>query len=118
VDFRYSVPAVTIQRQEEKMNPANYREEVKRTAERSLYSILFGALGLAGETGEVVEIVKKYYFHGKPLDTNHLVEELGDVRWYLECLCIAANVSMEEVERRNVEKLRKRYPNGFVKGDK
>ncbi len=95
-----------------------YRAEVLRTAgvplpDKDRWAL--GALGLAGESGEVVDLLKKHLFHGKPLDIDKLIMELGDVRWYLEVLAYMAGVSMEEIERRNVEKLRLRYPNGFKK---
>lgn len=88
-----------------------YREEVLRTAGSS--DLAMGALGLAGETGELVDIIKKHLYHGKALDRTDLVKELGDIRWYLEYLMIATGVTMEEVEATNVAKLRKRYPEGF-----
>lgn len=89
----------------------NYREEVLRTAGST--DLAMGALGLAGETGEVVDLLKKHLYHGKPLDRIKLVKELGDVRWYMEYLMAATNVTMEEVEATNVTKLRIRFPEGF-----
>ena len=96
----------------------SYREEVLRTspALRNKDRFLLGALGLAGESGETVDLLKKYFFHGAQLNQLALKNELGDVRWYMEQLCIAAGFTMEEVEQANVEKLRLRYPNGFVEG--
>lgn len=99
-----------------------YREEVLRTArcpgndEANTQMITMAALGLAGETGEVVEFVKKYVYHDRPFDSNKLIEELGDVRWYMELLMACAGITMEEVEARNVAKLRARYPDGFTPG--
>lgn len=89
----------------------SYRDEVLRTA--GDVSLLNGALGLAGETGEVVEIIKKHLCHGQELNQLKLIKELGDVRWYLELLCVAGGTTMEEVEYANVSKLRARYPEGF-----
>lgn len=48
-----------------------------------------GAMGLAGEAGEVADLLKKVLFHDRELDRDKLIQELGDVRWYLECLCYA-----------------------------
>ncbi len=94
-----------------------YREEVKRTANISFdapnTNLTLGALGLAGEAGEVIEIVKKCVFHGKPIDRENLLKELGDVRWYFEHLLITNGFTMEEVEAANVAKLRARFPLGF-----
>jgi len=95
-----------------------YRDSVMRTSPDfemdSLETKLsLGGLGLAGEAGEVVDIIKKIIHHKKSIDRDSLIEELGDVRWYLEYLAASLNVSMDEIEKRNVEKLLKRYPNGF-----
>lgn len=96
-----------------------YRQEVMRTAGVSIENdskkdqLLLGATGLAGEGGEVVDLIKKHVFHGKDLNRESLVKELGDVRWYLEYLMISNDITMQEVEDTNVKKLRARYPDGF-----
>lgn len=92
----------------------NYREEMLRTAKGAGDPCL-GAMGLAGETGEVVDAIKKIVFHGKKYDRDEMLKELGDVRWYLEYLAHCFGFTMEQIEQANVEKLRKRYPAGFVK---
>lgn len=97
----------------------NYRNEVERTAriaEDAHQNYVMGALGLSGEAGELVDEIKKVVFHGKELNRDYLIKEMGDVRWYLEYLSIAFGISMQEVEERNVAKLRERYPAGFVTG--
>jgi NTP pyrophosphatase (non-canonical NTP hydrolase) len=71
------------------------------------------ALGLAGEAGEFVELVKKYRFHGAPLDREKAAKELGDVLWYVAAACTALGVSMDEVAAGNLRKLEARYPGGF-----
>lgn len=71
------------------------------------------ALGLAGETGEVVDYLKKTLFHGHPMDEMKLADELGDVLWYLSALATRYGFSLEFVARRNIAKLAKRYPEGF-----
>lgn len=75
--------------------------------------LLNGALGLTGEAGEVADQIKKTIFHGHKMDYDGLVKELGDVCWYLALLCHAIDVPLEEVMTRNIEKLKKRYPEGF-----
>lgn len=70
-------------------------------------------MGLAGESGECVDIVKKYRFQGHRLDYDHMAKELGDVAWYLAVTAQAIGYDLETVLRLNVEKLRKRYPDGF-----
>lgn len=71
------------------------------------------ALGLAGETGEVVDDVKKKYFHGRNIDVQHTLEELGDVMWYVANIANQMGASLEEILDANVEKLRKRYPDMY-----
>jgi NTP pyrophosphatase (non-canonical NTP hydrolase) len=93
----------------------SYTDEVKRTAGISDMEFAKGAMGLAGEAGEVVDELKKHLYHGKTLNRESLIKELGDVRWYLEYLALMLNVSMEEIETQNVLKLRARYPHGFEK---
>ena len=72
-------------------------------------------VGLAAESGEFLEIVKKMVFQGKPWTSDnreHLIIELGDVMWYVMQACAALNVTLDEVIEGNVEKLKKRYPGG------
>lgn len=72
-------------------------------------------LGLTGEAGEVADIIKKSVFHGHLLDKEELEKELGDVLWYISALALTMNVTLEEVANKNIDKLRKRYPEGFDK---
>ena len=72
-------------------------------------------VGLAAESGEFLEIVKKMVFQGKPWNNDnreHLIIELGDVMWYVAQACMALDVSFDEVVERNVKKLESRYPGG------
>ena len=71
------------------------------------------ALGLNGEAGEVADIVKKVLHHGHELDSEKLIKELGDVLWYVAEAADAIGVELSEVARRNIKKLRARYPDGF-----
>jgi NTP pyrophosphatase (non-canonical NTP hydrolase) len=71
------------------------------------------ALGLCGEAGEVAEQVKKHFFHGHELDKRHMIEELGDVAWYLAVLCDAIGSDLDTVMEENLKKLEQRYPEGF-----
>lgn len=88
-----------------------YQRLTRRTAGDATLPIL--ALGVAGEAGEVADIVKKAFGHGQPLDFDHLAEELGDVLFYVAALADAAGASLSDVANFNVEKLRRRYPDGF-----
>ena len=72
-------------------------------------------VGLAAESGEFLEIVKKMVFQGKPWTNDnreHLIIELGDVMWYVAQACMALEVSFDEVIEGNIKKLEKRYPGG------
>ena len=75
------------------------------------------AMGLAGEAGEVVDYLKKVLYHGKPLNREKLKDELGDVLWYLSEVYSTFSIRLEDVAVGNIEKLRKRYPNGFTAAD-
>ncbi len=75
--------------------------------------LLNGVMGLCGESGEAIDIVKKWLMHGHELDREHLVKELGDIAWYLAETATALDVELEDVMQRNIEKLKKRYPDGF-----
>lgn len=95
-----------------------YREMVIRNSPRINTDpietkLSLGGLGIAGEAGEVADLIKKNLHHGKPLDRDKLLKELGDVRWYMEYLMLAVGTTMEEVENLNIEKCLARYPNGF-----
>ena len=79
------------------------------------------SVGLAAESGEFLEIVKKMVFQGKPWTSDnreHLIIELGDVMWYVAQACMALNISFDDVVRGNVKKLEKRYPGGSFSIDK
>ena len=85
------------------LNPALDKKDV----------LINGVMGLCGESGEAIDIVKKHLAHGHELDRESLINELGDVAWYLAETATALDVSLEEVLTRNIEKLKKRYPEGF-----
>ena len=76
-------------------------------------SLINGVMGLCGEAGEAIDVVKKHLAQGHELDRDKLIKELGDVAWYLAETATALDVSLEEVLERNLEKLRARYPEGF-----
>ena len=93
-----------------------YQVEAMRTASgmnQDYPMLLNGVMGLAGESGECVDLMKKHLFQGHELDKEHLAKELGDVAWYLAVSAHCLGYKLEDVLRMNVTKLRKRYPNGF-----
>lgn len=75
--------------------------------------LINGALGLTGEAGEVSDMIKKYIFHRHDLDKTEIVKELGDVCWYVALISHAIGVPLEEILETNIEKLKRRYPDGF-----
>lgn len=70
-------------------------------------------MGLSGESGEAIDILKKHMFQGHDMDTKDLALELGDVAWYLAMAANALGYSLSDIFRMNIEKLIKRYPEGF-----
>ena len=75
--------------------------------------LINSAMGLCGESGEVIDLIKKHLFQGHELNKDDLVKELGDVAWYLAEAAYALDVSLEEICQKNIEKLKKRFPEGF-----
>lgn len=95
-----------------------YQKEAMRTVSsiveiNSENLMLQGAMGLNGEAGEVIDILKKYMFQGHDLDKDHVAKECGDCLWYLAILAKGAGYTLDEIAEMNKEKLRKRYPDGF-----
>ena len=75
--------------------------------------LINGVMGLCGESGEAIDIVKKHLAQGHVLDREKLIKELGDVAWYLAETAYALDIPLEEVLQQNIDKLRARYPEGF-----
>ena len=72
-----------------------------------------GCQGLSGETGELLDMIKKWIFHNKPLDVDHAKKELGDVCWYIAMIAKSFSWDLDEILRMNIDKLIARYPEGF-----
>ena len=75
--------------------------------------LINGVMGLCGESGEAIDIVKKHLHQGHPLDKEKLSGELGDIAWYLAETAFALDIPLERILRANLEKLQSRYPEGF-----
>jgi NTP pyrophosphatase (non-canonical NTP hydrolase) len=97
----------------------NFKEYQELAATTAIYPeeyrIVYPALGLAGESGEVAEKVKKYIRDGN-LDRDLLAKELGDVLWYVSALSRDLGIDLEDVASRNIEKLRSRAERGTLRG--
>lgn len=90
-----------------------YQNLAMRTASDKCRSLENAAMGLAGEAGECVDIIKKHLFHDHELDLEKLKYELGDVLWYVALMCTVTGISMGDVMFANISKLQNRYPDGF-----
>ena len=75
--------------------------------------LINSVMGLCGESGEAIDIVKKWMAQGHELDKVHLAKELGDIAWYLAEAATALDLPLEDIFQANIDKLKKRYPNGF-----
>ncbi len=75
--------------------------------------LINGVMGLCGESGEVIDLVKKHLAQGHELDREKMAKELGDVAWYLAETATAIGYSLEDIFQMNIDKLKKRYPEGF-----
>lgn len=98
------------------MTILEYQALAARTSNKNLspdYHLLNGALGLAGESGEVADLVKKNWMQGHVLDIEHVAKELGDICWYIAETATAIGYDLETILKMNIEKLQKRYPEGF-----
>ena len=76
--------------------------------------LINSVMGLCGESGEAIDIVKKWLMQGHDLDKNHLIKELGDIAWYLAEAATALDVPLDTILQVNLDKLHKRYPHGFI----
>ena len=76
-------------------------------------ALINGVMGLCGESGEAIDIVKKHLHQGHPLDKEKLLKELGDIAWYLAETAYALDTPLDTVLEQNIAKLKARYPEGF-----
>ena len=98
------------------MTMNEYQELAQRTSRKDKdweFHLFNGVLGLAGEAGECADLVKKKFFQDGRYIAEDLLDELGDVLWYIAETAAALNFPLEDVAKHNVEKLKKRYPDGF-----
>ena len=75
--------------------------------------LINSVMGLCGESGEAIDIVKKWLAQGHELDKERLKKELGDIAWYLAEAATVLDFKLEEILQENIDKLKKRYPDGF-----
>ena len=92
----------------------NRIRDLEETSE--MHRLLTAAVGMSAEGGEFLEIVKKMIFQGKPYNDDnvrHLKIELGDILWYVAQACIALDISLDDITDMNIDKLSKRFPDGY-----
>lgn len=98
------------------MNINDYQKEAMALLNPALEEkdVLMNALmGLCGESGEAIDLMKKHLYQGHELDQDKLIKELGDIAWYLAEAATGLNIDLSEVLQRNLNKLHARYPQGF-----
>ena len=98
------------------MNANEYQKKALRTLNPALDSkdiLINGVMGLCGESGEAIDLVKKHLAQGHELDKEKLAKELGDIAWYLAETAYAIGYDLDDILQMNIDKLEKRYPQGF-----
>lgn len=93
-----------------------YQHLAQRTSNPTLSNIeklRNGCYGLCGESGECIDVLKKHEFQGHELNRDKLIDELGDVLWYIVQTAVGLDTTLEEIAQHNIAKLRARYPEGF-----
>lgn len=98
------------------MTANEYQEKAMATLNPDLSSrdvLINSVMGLCGESGEAIDLVKKWLFTGHDFDRDAFVKELGDVAWYLAEAATALGLPLEDILQCNLDKLQKRYPKGF-----
>ncbi|NBI16365.1 nucleotide pyrophosphohydrolase [Neglecta sp. X4] len=98
------------------MTANEYQEKAMATLNPDLSPkdvLINSVMGLCGESGEAIDLVKKWLFTGHGFDRDALIKELGDVAWYLAEAATALGLPLEAVLQSNLDKLQKRYPKGF-----
>lgn len=103
------------------MNIQDYIKESGRTfsyrkepLDEKTTDLLHCAIGVATESGELLDQFKKHIFYGKPLDVVNVGEELADKLWYIVNLCRLLNLDPEQLMQNNIDKLRVRFPDKFT----
>ena len=97
------------------MTGNEYQQKALRTAGEfhGEELMLNGVMGICGEGGEACDLLKKHLFQGHDLDKEHFAKELGDCLWYIAVAAEGAGYKLDDIMSMNIEKLKKRYPDGF-----
>ena len=98
------------------MEMIEYQQYANRTSNKDLDGmgkVRNGCYGMCGEAGECIDILKKHEFQDHPFDSDKMLDELGDVLWYIAQTATGLGITLEDIAWHNVNKLKKRYPDGF-----
>lgn len=97
------------------MTAKEYMTAAQRTSNTQcgIAKLKNGIMGLCGESGECIDLLKKLLFQGHELNRTKMIEELGDVMWYVVETCVGLDIDLEQLFDLNIAKLERRYPNGF-----
>lgn len=98
------------------MTGNEYQKLAMRTRNRDLNwneQTFNSCLGLSGEVGEYNDLVKKVFFQNHEISYEDLKKELGDILWYVALACEVWNFNFDDVMELNIDKLKRRYPEGF-----
>lgn len=101
---------------EDSITANDYQRKALRTANRRIVprqQLANGLMGLNGEAGEAIDILKKHLYQGHELDEEHMAKELGDVAWYLAISAHALGYDLGRIFEMNIAKLKERYPEKF-----
>lgn len=96
-----------------KTESVDFEKIVQRVNNRGMFRLLHAVMGMATESGEAVDILKNTIFYGKKLDLVNLIEEMGDMMWYLGIACDQIGIDFDEVMETNISKLKARYGTKF-----
>ena len=100
------------QSESELVDRASMDDVVGRIGDREA-RLLHHSMGIAGESGELVDAIKKHIFYGKPLDEENVLEEIGDLMWYQARLLALLGFTVEDAMDHNNKKLKIRYAGGY-----
>lgn len=96
---------------------AEFRAHTKRLfvkPDSDVEKMVHAVLGVSGEAGELVDAIKKHWIYEKPLDKENVLEECGDLLFYLDRILDLCGYTIEDAIEHNIEKLRVRYPEGYT----
>jgi len=107
--------SVCLAKLPERLSANEYQKDCLRTARAldSEYLIMSSTLGIGGEAGEVIDLIKKWRYHDHEFNCRDLALELGDILYYLATMAKGINYDLETIMAMNVDKRKGRYPNGF-----